>query len=80
MDNGDIVMKRYGTGTESGELGEVAGMYSEPTACLVAPDGHKYWWAQSLTRPATPDEVVHYWKARALKAEQRSPVTHADEV
>lgn len=66
---GAIVMKRYGTGTENGELCEIVSALDEPSFSLRDTSGHEFTWAQSLTRDATDGERVEYWKRRALRAE-----------
>ncbi|MFL6228421.1 MAG: hypothetical protein ACJ741_06545 [Pyrinomonadaceae bacterium] len=66
---GSIVMKRYGGGRESDELCEVVSSLAEPSYHLRQPDGHVFTWAQSLTRPATHEEEVAYWRARAERTE-----------
>ena len=50
-------------------IGEWLGEYDVPTVMLSKADGGEKAWAKHLTREATPDEALAYWKARALKAE-----------
>lgn len=67
---GKIVVKRYGTGDERGELCEVVFTINQPVYQLRTPEsGELFTWCQSLTRPATPEEQIEYWRRRALAAE-----------
>lgn len=71
MNLGDIVRQKDGQGNE-GKLCEVLSMLNEPSAKLVDETGSAFHWAQSLTRPATPEEVVAYWKAQAESWKRRA--------
>lgn len=66
---GTVVMKRYGTGEIGKEACEVLSSLEEPSFQLVSVEGESFTWAQSLTRPATPEEAIEYWKARTRYAE-----------
>ncbi len=68
---GSVVVKRYGTGHEDGELAEVVAVINLPTYELKDADGRRYTWVQNITRPATPDETTAYWQERARKAEEK---------
>lgn len=68
---GDIVMKVFGNGEEAG-LCEVVSLLDEPSAELIGSDGKAFQWAQSLTRPATPEESMAYWKSQAETWKRRA--------
>lgn len=71
MQLGEVVIQRFGHG-EEGKPCEVRSILDEPSATLVDAEGHSFQWAQSLTRPATPDEAVAYWKAQAESWKRRA--------
>jgi hypothetical protein len=54
------------------ELCQVRSMLNEPSAELVDEKGHVFHWAQSLTRPATQEEIIAYWKAQAESWKRRA--------
>lgn len=64
-----VVVKRYGTG-ESSELALVVSICDAPTYTLLDVSGARYSWRQDLTRPATADESIRYWRERAETAER----------
>lgn len=49
-------------------LGLAYGYHDQPVY-LIEEDGENVAWAAQLTRAATPDEQIEYWKRRALVAE-----------
>lgn len=49
-------------------VGHYVGYMSHPTYVIKTPTG-QVSWAEHLTRKATPQEEVEYWRARALDAE-----------
>ena len=61
---GTVVIPRYGTGTE-GEAAEIVSICDAPSFTLVPADGRPFSWRQDLTRAATRDEELAYWKERA---------------
>jgi hypothetical protein len=65
-----VVMKRYGTGVEHGELCEVVAIINEPAYELRTVEGQEFSWCQSLTRPATDGETIDFWRSRARRAER----------
>src|ERR1051325_5280197 len=67
-----VVVKRYrGTGeNQEPELALVVSSCDAPTYGLQDASGHRYHWRQDLTRAATPDEAIKYWRERAEKAER----------
>ena len=67
---GTIVVKRYGTGDEHGELAEVVSIINSPTYELKDTSGNIYTWVQNITRPATVEETIAYWRERARRAEE----------
>ncbi len=71
MNLGSIVRQRDGQGNES-KLCQVRSMLNEPSAELVDENGHTFHWAQSLTRRATPEEEIAYWKAQAENWKRRA--------
>ena len=75
-----VVMKRYGTDTEQGELALIVGACDAPTFNLLRLDGQRFHWRQDLTRPATPEETAEYWKQRALIAEDKTTEEISKEV
>jgi hypothetical protein len=68
---GTVVVKRYGTGRENvNETAEVISVCGAPSFGLVDTEGRRYNWRQDLTRPATVEETIDYWKRRAASAER----------
>ena len=71
---------RVCTGTENteqrkssdGNFCEVVSICNEPTYQLRDSNGHHFHWAQSLTRPASEQETIEYWKNRAIIAEEKN--------
>lgn len=59
-----IVRRKDGMGQEH-ELCQVVSTADHPTATLVNAKGERVSWAQHLTRPATQEEIIEYWKACA---------------
>ncbi|GEM_PF-5869265 len=70
MKIGEIV--RVVTQGTEGKLCEVRSMLNLPSAELVDEDGHSFHWAQSLTRPATNEETVSFWKNQAEHWKRRA--------
>lgn len=71
-----VVRKCYGPETPEqraagGEFAVIVGVVDEPTYILAGLDGKQYSWCQSLTRSATSEETVAYWRDRAKRAEER---------
>lgn len=52
-------------------IGEVEGRIEEP-CYLIRHDGRQQAWIQRLTREATAEETIEYWKKRALRAEKET--------
>ncbi|WP_288432799.1 hypothetical protein [uncultured Stenotrophomonas sp.] len=52
-------------------IGEVEGRIEEP-CYLIRHDGRQQAWIQRLTREATAEETIDYWKQRALRAEKET--------
>jgi len=52
-------------------VGEAVSYLGEPSY-YVKKDGDTcgFHWAESITREATPEEQIKYWRARALEAER----------
>lgn len=49
-------------------IGEVEGRIEDP-CYLICHGGRQQAWLQSLTREATAEETIEYWKQRAIEAE-----------
>jgi hypothetical protein len=71
MELEQIVRRKTGVGQEE-ELCQVVATSDHPTATLLTSDGQRITWAQHLTRPATPEEIVEYWKASAESWKRRA--------
>lgn len=52
-------------------VGEAVGYYDCPVYILHNGDTN-CTWAAHLTREATPEEAIEYWRHRALEAEKRA--------
>jgi hypothetical protein len=52
-------------------IGEIEGRIEEP-CYLIRHDGRQQAWIQRLTREATAEETIDYWKQRALRAEKET--------
>lgn len=68
---GTVVVQRFGTGAE-GDASAILTICDAPTFGLIRADGHHFDWRQDLTRPATTEEALAYWRERALNAEKKS--------
>ena len=75
MDSRDIIRRSavlvaFTNGSENCAhfVGEAFGYYDQPVYLIRTPAGEATW-AASLTREATPEETIAYWRERALKAE-----------
>ncbi len=67
---GMIVVAVDGVTGEPNFVGECFGYMGEPTYMMTKEDGTRATWAQSITRVATPDEELAYWRNRAMQAEK----------
>lgn len=67
-----VVIKRYASTGENQEpeLALVITSCEAPTFGLLDTSGNQYHWRQDLTRAATPDESIKYWRGRAEIAER----------
>ncbi|WP_422346978.1 hypothetical protein [Stenotrophomonas sp. DR009] len=52
-------------------IGEVEGRIDEP-CYLIRHEGRQQAWIRRLTREATTEETIEYWKRRALRAEKET--------
>jgi hypothetical protein len=68
---GKVVRKVYGTNESTDGYAEVVAVCSVPSYTLRDEQGTTYSWRQDLTRPASLEEELAYWKARAQAAERR---------
>jgi hypothetical protein len=70
---GKVVVTRYGDGSTKCAV-EVASYCDAPT--IGGRDEYGIWvnWRADLSREATAEETIAYWKERALKAEGERPV------
>lgn len=71
---GTVIIQRSGAVCNTSGDGRAALIVSicdAPTYGLIAADGTRFHWRQDLTRPATEEETVEYWRRRAERAEER---------
>lgn len=65
----DTVLIGFSGGDNSAmHIGTYIGFMGQPTYIIQTEAGQVHW-AESLTRVATPEETIDYWRARALAAE-----------
>jgi len=52
-------------------VGEAVSYLGEPSYYVKKDDGTRgFHWAESITREATPEEQIEYWRNLALEAER----------
>lgn len=66
---GTVVVGVSGADQSVTHIGVAVGFMPHPTVLIETKSGEQFSWAQHLTREPTMQEVIQYWKTRALAAE-----------